>query len=127
MLERHAVERAIRQYAAAWGARDREGWLATFAEHATQEDPVGSGVRRGRDEIGRFWDRAVAVYPSLEILPRDIFVNGREAAMEWTIRAASADGPITFDGVDVFAFDDAARIVSVRAFWERGRIHRGRR
>jgi steroid delta-isomerase len=124
MPGRHEIEHAVRRYAAAFAARDREGWLATFAEDATQEDPVGDGVRRGREEIGAFWDRAMAAYPSLEIVPRDIFVNGREAAMEWTIHAATPAGSIAFDGVDVFVFDEAALIVSIRAFWERGRIRR---
>ena len=124
MPGRGDIERAVRRYAAAWAARDREGWLATFAEHATQEDPVGASIRRGRDEIGQFWDRAMAVYPSLEISPRDIFVNGREAALEWTIRATNAEGAIVFDGVDIFVFDETAHIVSVRAFCERGRIRR---
>ena len=124
MSGRDQIERVIRRYAAAWGARDREGWLATFAASAVQEDPVGEGTQRGRDEIGSFWDRAMAVYSSLEIVPRDIFVTGREAAMEWTIHATGPAGSIAFDGVDIFTFDEAAQIVSVRAFWERGRIRK---
>ena len=124
MPGRSEIEEAARRYSAAFAARDRDGWLATFAEDATQEDPVGDGVRRGKAEIGAFWDMAMAAYSSLEIVPRDIFVNGREAAMEWTIRAATVDGVITFNGVDIFVFDESALIVSVRAFWERGRIRR---
>ena len=124
MPGRDEIEQAVRRYAAAFAARDREGWLATFAEDATQEDPVGEGVRRGKGEIGAFWDTAMAAYPSLEIVPRDIFVNGREAAMAWTIHAATPDASIAFDGVDIFVFDEAALIVSIRAFWERGRIRR---
>jgi steroid Delta-isomerase len=127
MPDRGAIEKTIRAYAAAWAARDREGWLDTFADFATQEDPVGERTRRGRDEIGEFWDCAMSAYESLEIVPRDIFVAGREAAMEWTINAAVPEGTITFDGVDVFTFDEAARIVSVRAYWERERIHDQRR
>jgi steroid Delta-isomerase len=122
MPDRDAIVKTISTYAAAWAARDREGWLDTFAELATQEDPVGEGTRRGRDEIGEFWDRAMSAYESLEIVPRDIFVAGQEAAMEWTINAATPEGTITFNGVDVFTFDEAARIVSVRAYWERARI-----
>jgi steroid Delta-isomerase len=123
--DRGAIERTIRSYAAAWSARDRDAWLRTFADHATQEDPVGERVRRGRDEIGEFWDRAMAAYQSIDIVPRNIFVAGREAAMEWTINAAAPDGSsITFSGVDVFVFDDAARIVSVRAYWERAEVRR---
>jgi steroid delta-isomerase len=122
MLDRAAIEETIRTYAAAWAASDREGWLDTFADCATQEDPVGEGVRRGRDEIGEFWDRAMTGYESLEIVPRNIFVVGREAAMEWTIKAATPEGTITFEGVDVFTFDEAACIVSVRAYWEQERV-----
>ncbi len=119
MPNRDAIEKTLRAYAAAWAARDREGWLDTFADFASQEDPVGEGTRRGREEIGEFWDRAMSAYESLEIVPRNIFVTGGEAAMEWTIHAATPEGILTFDGVDVFTFDEAARIVSVRAYWER--------
>jgi uncharacterized protein (TIGR02246 family) len=123
MRDRAAIEKTVRTYAAAWAARDREGWLDTFADSATHEDPVGEGLRRGRAEIGEFWDRAMSGYDWLEIVPREIFVVSGEAAMVWTINAATPDGTITFDGVDVFTFDKAALIVSVRAYWERARIH----
>jgi steroid Delta-isomerase len=119
MADRQTIEATIRAYAAAWGAGDREGWLDTFAESATQEDPVGSRVRRGRSEIGEFWDTAMAAFDSIEIVPRDIFVVGDEAAMEWTISAVAGRGGVTFAGVDVFTFDEACRIASVRAYWER--------
>ena len=116
------IEATLRAYAAAWGARDREAWLATFAEAATQEDPIGEKVRRGREEIGEFWDRAFSAYQTIDLIPRNIFVAGGEAAMDWTIKAATTDKANTFDGVDVFTFDDAGRILSVRAYWERERV-----
>ena len=62
-------ETTIRAYAASWAARDREAWLRTFASDATQEDPVGVPVRRGHHEIGEFWDREMARYESIEIVP----------------------------------------------------------
>ena len=124
--DRAVIEATVRAYAAAWGAGDREAWLATFAASATQEDPVGDGVRRGRDEIGEFWDRAMAAYESLEIVPRDIFISGQEAAMEWTIHAVTVEGAITFNGVDVFTFDEDGRILTVRAYWERTRVQEQR-
>jgi hypothetical protein len=48
----------------------------------------------------------------------------REAAMVWTINGVTDDGAVSFDGVDVFQFDDAGRISSVRAFWHRGSLQR---
>ena len=122
MADRKTIVATIRAYAAAWAARDRVAWLDTFAESAAQEDPIGSRVRRGRAEIGEFWDTAMAAFDSIEIVPRDIFVVGGEAAMEWTINAATARGRVTFAGVDVFTFDDRGRIASVRAYWERARV-----
>ena len=118
------LERTIRAYAAAWVARDREAWLRTFAAEATQEDPVGDPVRRGQREIGEFWDREMARYESIEIVPREIFVIGHEAAMVWTINGVTGEGAVSFDGVDVFQFDNAGLISSVRAFWERGALRR---
>ena len=127
MLDRALIEATVCSYAAAWRVADREAWLQTFAESATQEDPVGGAVRRGRDEIGEFWDRAMARYQSLEIVPRDIFIVGGEAALDWTINAVTADGTISFNGVDVFTFDESSgRILSVRAYWERTRIQEER-
>jgi uncharacterized protein (TIGR02246 family) len=122
VADRKTIEATLRAYAAAWAARDRVAWLDTFAESATQEDPVGSRVRRGREEIGEFWDTAMAEFDSIEIVPRDILVVGDEAAMEWTINAATARGRVTFAGIDVFTLDDGGRIASVRAYWERARV-----
>jgi steroid delta-isomerase len=124
VTERPVLETTIRAYAASWAARDREAWLRTFATNATQEDPVGVSIRRGRREIGEFWDREMARYQSIEIAPREIFVVGHEAAMVWTINGVSDEGAVSFDGVDVFQFDEAGLISSVRAFWERSSLHR---
>jgi ketosteroid isomerase-like protein len=83
------LETTIRVYAAAWAARDREAWLRTFATDATREDPVGNPVRRGHHEIGEFWDREMARYESIEIVSREIFVIGHEAAMDGGARCGA--------------------------------------
>lgn len=119
MMSGDSIRALVRRYAVAWEQNDREGWLATFASTATQEDPIGAGVRRGRDEIGGFWDLAMESRDSLQILPRAIHVAGGEAAMEWTIVARNGQQRTTFDGVDVFTFTPAPLIASVRAYWDR--------
>jgi limonene-1,2-epoxide hydrolase len=86
VTERTVLETMIRAYAASWAARDREAWLRTFATDATQEDPVGVPVRRGHREIGEFWDREVARYQSIEIVPREIFVI---SAPRFTVRSSA--------------------------------------
>jgi hypothetical protein len=42
----------------------------------------------------------MARYGSIEIVPREIFVVGHEAAMVWTINGVSEEGAVSFDGVD---------------------------
>lgn len=118
-MSMESIRRLVRDYAAAWGRDDRRAWLATFAPTATQEDPIGGGIRRGREEIGEFWDRAMTGRDSLEIRPRAIHVTGGEAALEWTIVTRSGDEWTTFEGVDVFTFTTDPLIASVRAYWER--------
>jgi uncharacterized protein (DUF952 family) len=112
------MQALLERYAAVWAANDRGAWLATFAPDATQEDPVGGAVRQGRDEIGEFWDDAMAGYRSIAITPRQIFVTGNEAAMAWRIAAEVDEGWWVFDGVDVFTVDSTPLITSVRAYWE---------
>jgi hypothetical protein len=51
-------------------------------------------------------------------------VIDHEAAMVWTINGVTHEGPVSFDGVDVFRFDEADLISSVRAFWERSSLRR---
>lgn len=119
-----SLHQLVRRYAAAWGDNDRAAWLHTFAANATQEDPIGEGIRHGRDAIGGFWDGAMAGYDTLEIHPLDIVVTGNEAAMYWQIVARAGDERVSFDGIDVFTFTTDPLIASVRAYWERDRRHR---
>ena len=123
MADDSAIETTVRAYVAAWAARDREAWLRTFDANATQEDPVGDTVRSGHEEIGAFFDQAMMRYESIEIVPREVYVVGHEAVMVWTINGVIEAGAVSFDGVDVFRFDSAARITAVRAFWSRASLH----
>jgi SnoaL-like domain len=83
---------------------------------------VGVPARRGHREIAELWDREMARYQAIDIVPREIFVIGHEAAMVWTINRVTDEGAVSFDGVDVFQLDDAGLISSVRAFWERSSL-----
>ena len=100
-------------------AADRDGWLATFSEVLTQEDPVGEGVRHGRDEIATFWDRAMASYDDVEIRQRALHVVGTGPRLSGRSSRRTANEWVVFDGVDVLTFDSEPLIASVRAYWER--------
>ncbi|HUP85740.1 MAG TPA: nuclear transport factor 2 family protein [Acidimicrobiales bacterium] len=121
MSDRDAIEGAIRSYCSAWELRDRSRWLGAFRDDAIQEDPIGGRIRQGLAEIGAFFDEGLRHWSiGLTITPERIHVLGREAAMVWRIDAARPDERIEFEGVDVFTFDEEARISTVRAYWEEG-------
>ena len=56
-------------------ARDKEAWLAVFADDAIVEDPIGPSHfdpegkgHRGREAIAEFWDKAIAPTDKIEFI-----------------------------------------------------------
>lgn len=115
MTER--IRATIDHYCERFSAADRAGWLALFAEDATVEDPVGSPVRRGLDQIGAFFDESHGAPDSIELkLNAPAIVIGSQAAFAFTIRVDLGGSMFTLQAIDVMTFDDEARITSQRAF-----------
>ncbi|MDF0530707.1 nuclear transport factor 2 family protein [Tsukamurella sp. 8F] len=106
-------------------AKDKDAWLALFAEDGWVEDPVGpSGFdpdgrgHHGRDEIAAFWDKAIALADTIEFDYTDSFACGREVAYTGAIRTTVAGTRIDAEGVFVYRVDPEGRLMSLRAFWE---------
>lgn len=111
-------------------AHDREGWLGLFADDAIVEDPVGpsewdpdSHGHRGREEIARFYDRAIA--PNLDSdfeIHRDILC-GDELARVVTMRITLADGTrIAVPAVNCYRSDQNGKLAALRAFWDPAQV-----
>jgi steroid Delta-isomerase len=118
-----AVEDAIRatvlRYLSTFSDADREGWLDLFEESATVEDPVGSPLKRGRDEIGEFWDQSHGLADSISLeLVQGPAISGNEAAFAMEAHARSGGTTMVVPTIDVMTFDAAGKIKSQRAFWE---------
>ena len=107
----------IEQYAKTFSAGDRAGWLACFASDATMEDPVGTPVKHGVDEIGAFFDQSRASADDVEIrLGAEPIVCGSQAAVPLDIRITAGGAKLGLAAVDVMTFTDDGRIASQRAF-----------
>jgi steroid delta-isomerase len=116
-----AIRTTIDEYLARFSAGDRDGWLALWADDATMEDPVGSPVRRGREEIGAFYDESTAPVDSVELRPvGPAQVVGNEAAFVFEVRPVVGGVTMAMPVIDVMTFDDDARITSQRAFVDFG-------
>ncbi len=105
--------------------KDREGWLALWAEDGVIEDPVGPSPldpegkgHRGMEAITAFYDNVIAA-GDVRFCIRQTFACGNECANVGTITTRMAQGSVSrTELVMIYKVDDAGKVVSLRAFWE---------
>jgi steroid Delta-isomerase len=107
----------LREYIEAFNANDAERVVALFSDNATVEDPVGTPLKRGREEIAAFYGHATTVGAQLELVapPRGSHANA--ATISFKVNMTGPTGPAHIDVTDVMEFDAHGKIVSMRAYW----------
>lgn len=118
------VHEAGEKSRAAAVARDKDAWLALFADDAIVEDPIGPSHfdpegkgHRGKAAISAFFDKAIA--PSeLEFHFQDTFVCGNEEANVGYILITAQGFRVRADGVFTYRVDESGLITALRAYWE---------
>jgi steroid Delta-isomerase len=106
-------------------ARDKDAWLAVFADDAIVEDPIGPSHfdpegkgHRGRDAISAFWDKAIAPTDKIEFNFCDTYQCGNEEANVGHILITAAGHQVTAEGVFTYKANDEGKLVALRAYWE---------
>ena len=106
-------------------ARDKEAWLANFADDAIVQDPIGPSHfdpegkgHRGRDEISAFWDKAIASTDKIEFNFDDTFQCGDEEANTGNITITMGGHQIVTEGVFTYRANEKGELVALRAYWE---------
>jgi steroid delta-isomerase len=112
------IRAAIDAYVDGYNRADREAVVALFAPNAELIDPVGTPKHTGADGIRNFWDQVRSITEDIKLVPQEIVICGSEAVMVFTIEARSAGAGMRMTAVDVFEFDDAAKITRCKAFWD---------
>ena len=112
---------AVHAYVAAFEAGDPEMAVAIFAEDATVEDPVGTQLKCGHDEIRAFYQASMATGAKL-VLDGPVRVADGHAAFAFHV-------PLHFDGkdmeihvIDTFAFNPDGKVKEMRAFFGPGNM-----
>jgi ketosteroid isomerase-like protein len=108
-------------------ARDKDTWLALFADDAIVEDPIGPSHfdpegkgHRGKEAIAKFFD--VAIAPSeLEFNFAETFQCGNEEANVGNIVITARGFRVIAEGVFTYRVNDEGKIVALRAYWEMDR------
>jgi steroid Delta-isomerase len=112
------IRATVAAYVAAYAANDRDGLLALFAPDTEWTDPVGTPTHHGVEGVAEFWDTTRAMVDSIELRPVRVHVCGDEAALVMEIHSVVGGAGMVLDAVDIFTFDDEARIKTGKAYWE---------
>lgn len=106
-------------------ARDREGWLALFADDAHVEDPVGpcewdpeGKGQRGKAAIGAFYDMFEGFQESFDFEIHHQEARASEVAVFATLHVGMKDGTKASTKVlNVYKQAPDGRIAALRSFW----------
>lgn len=118
MPDEDTIRATVDAYLRAFTEGDRAGYVGLFAEDATVEDPVGSPVHRGHDEIGAFWDASRTMADAIELRPVFVTVTGGEAAFHMEVRPTIGGQVFVLDAIDHMTFAEDGRICTMRAFFD---------
>jgi steroid delta-isomerase len=109
------IREVVDRYVELVGSGTADEIVALYAEGATVEDPVGSGVRSDRAEIHAFYATLDGLEQETRLL--EARIAGGEAAFLFEV-VTRADGvSYTLAPLDVMTFDDDGLITGMKAFW----------
>jgi steroid delta-isomerase len=109
------IRSAMESYIKFMCERDIDGIMDLYADDAVVEDPVGGAVVEGRENLRSFYAGSA---PKLQVeLTGPIRVSGVECAMPMLAELTMNDTKLYIDVIDVMKFNDAGKLVSMRAFW----------
>jgi steroid Delta-isomerase len=110
---------AVFAHVAHWNAKDKDQWLALFADDVVYEDPPGTVVSRGRQVMSDYaWDRSFTNDKQWVLEPLIVIACGHEAQVHMRNHGAVAGRPVWVDSIELWAVNQDGLVTSVRAFWE---------
>ena len=118
------MQASVEAYVRALNAADLDTIVSLYAEDAQVEDPVGSSPKRGLDEIRAFYAGSLRMKLHVE-LEGNVRAVANEAAFAFSVSFEVQGRKTTIRPIDVFRFDEAGRIVQMRAFFGPANISAG--
>lgn len=111
-------------------AKDRDGWLALFADDAVVEDPVGPSFidpdgtgQRGKQAIAAFYDNVISQSDSIKFMIRHTIDCGDEVANIGQITITLPGNQVgVVPMVNIYKVNAEGKLVSLRSFWEQDKL-----
>ena len=116
MISHDDAQKACETYINSLVASDIDAVLGLFADDATIEDPVGTGLKTGTDVLREFYSGAAGAITS-GCLTGPVRVAGTEVAFSFELTIGTGEKAMKMDIIDVFKFNDAGKGATMRAFW----------
>ncbi|MDH6282368.1 steroid delta-isomerase [Rhodococcus sp. LBL1] len=110
-----SIRSTVESYIKAVASGTADEVLALYAEGATVEDPVGSPVRTTPESIREFYGIIEPLEQEAELVTLRIAAN--TAAFHFRLVTKMGDQTFEIAPIDIMEFDDAGKIVSMRAVW----------
>jgi steroid delta-isomerase len=109
---RGAMERYIKYMCES----DIDGIMSLFSDNPSVEDPVGGTYLEGVEAVRAFYAGSA---PMLQVeITGSIRVAGVECAMPMLAELTLGGDKKYIDVIDVMKFDEAGKVVSMRAYWD---------
>jgi steroid Delta-isomerase len=109
------IRSTVDQYLALVAGGTAEQITALYADDASLEDPAGTEEKVGRDAILAFYKVIEPIKRSTELV--SFKAAGNIAVFEFKIVTYFDDFTIELSPTDVMEFDEAGRIMRMRALW----------
>ena len=103
---------AVHQYVEAFDKQDMDIIRDIYADNAVVEDPVGTDPHVGIEAVIAFYENALSSGAKLE-LTGNCRCAGNSVAFPFRV----VMGEINIEIIDVFTFNDAGKVVDMKAYW----------
>ena len=115
MPSQEAITETVKRYLDLVATGKADDIVPLYAADATIEDPVGTDLRRGQEAIREFYAGFQDAKKETEL--SELRVGGSEAAFLWHLTLDAGDSRTRISPISTMAFDEDAKITSMRAFW----------
>jgi steroid delta-isomerase len=116
-MDADGIRATVDEYLRAGREGDKDAWLGLFAEDATLEDPVGTELHAGKAALEAFYDKTMGSTEGLDNELHELRVAGNTAAFLFTLRIDWRGRRYEVSPIDVLEFDEAGKIIRMRAHW----------
>ncbi|KZX59444.1 steroid delta-isomerase [Halioglobus sp. HI00S01] len=103
---------AVGRYVEAFDKQDMAIIRDIYAEDAIVEDPVGSDKHVGIEAVCAFYEGALGSGAKL-VLSGPVRSAANTAAFPFQVKM----GDMSIDIIDIFEFNEAGKVVSMKAYW----------